>query len=86
VAIPDRHGCDAAREAALRGQTQQTNFCDRVLTGQEIDWLPEAMRVLRDELPKIDVTISSQSLARDLGDALMRGKLDVAFLRAEMKT
>jgi len=32
------------------------------------------MRVLRDEVPKIDVTISSQSLSRDLGDALMRGK------------
>jgi LysR family hca operon transcriptional activator len=85
-----RAGADSGRcrprSGAARGQTQQTNFCDRVLTGQEIDWLPEAMRVLRDELPKIDVTISSQSLARDLGDALMRGKLDVAFLRAEMKT
>jgi DNA-binding transcriptional LysR family regulator len=43
------------------------------------------MRVLRDELAKIDVTISSHSLSHELGDALMRGKLDVAFLRAEMK-
>ncbi len=55
------------------------------LTGQEIDWLPEVMRVLRDELPNIDVKVSSQSSSRDLGDALMRGRLDVAFLRPELK-
>jgi LysR family hca operon transcriptional activator len=30
------------------------------LTGQEMDRLPEAMRVLRDVLPEIEVTISSQ--------------------------
>jgi LysR family transcriptional regulator, hca operon transcriptional activator len=77
---------DAASEAARRAaKPSKPTFAIGFLTGQEIDWLPEVMRVLRDELPKIDVTISSQSLSRDLGDALMRGKLDVAFLRAEMK-
>jgi LysR family hca operon transcriptional activator len=42
------------------------------------------MRVLRDELSKINVTVSSQSSSHDLGEDLMRGKLDVAFLRAEI--
>jgi len=77
---------DAAGEAARRAaKPSKPTFAIGFLTGQEIDWLPEVMRVLRDELPKIDVTVSSQSSSRDLGDALMRGKLDVAFLRAEMK-
>jgi len=77
---------DAAGEAARRAaKPSKPTFAIGFLTGQEIDWLPEVMRVLRDELPNIDVTISSQSSSRDLGDALMRGKLDVAFLRAEMK-
>jgi LysR family hca operon transcriptional activator len=77
---------DAAGEAARRAaKPSKPTFAVGFLTGQEIDWLPEVMRVLRDELPKIDVTVSSQSSSRDLGDAVMRGKLDVAFLRAEMK-
>ena len=77
---------DAAGEAARRAaKPSKPTFAIGFLTGQEIVWLPEVMRVLRDELPKIDVTVSSQSSSRDLGDALMRGKLDVAFLRAEMK-
>jgi len=52
------------------------------LTGQEMDWLPDAMHILRDELPKIEVTVSSQ-YSPLLGDALMKGKLDLAFMRAE---
>jgi LysR family hca operon transcriptional activator len=51
-------------------------------TGEEITWLPRAMQVLRDELPNIDVTVSS-SYSPDLADALARGRLDLAFLRAE---
>src|SRR5258705_5300573 len=77
---------DAAAEAARRAaKPSKPTFAIGFLTGQEIDWLPQVMRVLRDELPNIEVTVSSQSSSRDLGDALMRGKLDVAFLRAEMK-
>ena len=34
------------------------------------------------ELPNVDVTVSSQ-YSPDLAEALMRGKLDVAFLRPE---
>jgi LysR family transcriptional regulator, hca operon transcriptional activator len=77
---------DAAGEAARRAaKPNKPTFAVGFLTGQEIDWLPEVMRVLRDELPKIDVTVSSQSSSQDLGKDLVRGKLDVAFLRAEMK-
>lgn len=70
---------DAARRAA---QPAKPTFALGFLTGQEMDWLPEAMRILRDELPKIDVTVCSQ-YSPDLADALVRGKLDVAFLRPE---
>ena len=76
---------DAAGEAARRAaKPSKSTFAIGFLTGQEIDWLPEAMRVLRDKLPNIDVTVSSH-YSPDLADALMRGKLDVAFLRPEAK-
>jgi LysR family hca operon transcriptional activator len=47
-----------------------------------MDWLPGAMRILRDELPNIEVTVVSQ-YSPELADALVRGKLDAAFLRRE---
>src|SRR5882672_6015646 len=74
---------EAAVEAARRAaQPARKTFAIGFLTGQEMDWLPEAMRILRDELPKIEVTVSSQ-YSPDLANALMRGKLDLAFLRPE---
>jgi len=74
---------DAASEAARRAaQPAKRTFALGFLTGQEMDWLPEAMRILRDELPNIEVTVSSQ-YSPDLAAALMRGKLDLAFLRPE---
>src|SRR6202790_553699 len=74
---------DAAGEASLRAaQPVKPTFALGFLTGQEMDWLPEAMRILRDELPNIEVTVSSQ-YSPDLAAALMRGKLDLAFLRPE---
>jgi LysR family hca operon transcriptional activator len=74
---------DAAGEAARRAaQPAKQTFALGFLTGQEMDWLPEAMRILRDELPNIEVTVCSQ-YSPDLAAALMRGKLDLAFLRPE---
>ena len=74
---------DAAREAARRAaRPAKTRFALGFLTGQEMDWLPEAMRILRDELPNIEVTVSSQ-YSPALAEALVRGSLDLAFLRAE---
>jgi LysR family hca operon transcriptional activator len=77
---------EAAAEAARRAvQPTKPTFAMGFLTGQEIDWLPEAMRIIRDQLPNIEVTVSSQD-SPDLADALMRGKLDIAFLRREKQT
>jgi len=74
---------DAATEAARRAaRPAKQVFALGFLTGQEMTWLPRAMQVLRDELPNIDVTVSSH-YSPDLADALARGKLDLAFLRAE---
>jgi LysR family transcriptional regulator, hca operon transcriptional activator len=76
---------DAAGEAARRAaKPSKPTFAIGFLTGQEIDWLPEVMRLLRDELPNIDVTVSSQ-YSPDLADGLMRGRLDVALMRPEPK-
>jgi LysR family transcriptional regulator, hca operon transcriptional activator len=75
---------EAAREATRRAaQPPKQSFALGFLTGQEMDWLPEAMRILRDELPNIEVTVSSYSR---LADGLMRGTLDLAFMRREAKT
>src|SRR5438046_7451067 len=74
---------EAAKEAARRAaQPARPTFALGFLTGREINWLPEAMRVLHDELPNIEVTVSSQN-SPDLADDLMRGRLDAAFMRPE---
>ena len=74
---------DAAVEAARRSaQPARKTFAIGFQTGQEMNWLPRAMHVLRDELKNIEVTISSD-YSPDLAEALVRGRLDVAFLRTE---
>lgn len=74
---------EAAVEAARRAaHPAKPTLALGFLTGQEMDWLPEAMRILRDELPNIEVTVSSQ-YSPDLAQDLMRGKLDLAFMRRE---
>jgi LysR family transcriptional regulator, hca operon transcriptional activator len=44
--------------------------------------MPKAMHILRDELPNIDIAVSSQT-SPELADGLTRGRLDLAFLRPE---
>jgi LysR family hca operon transcriptional activator len=74
---------EAAAEAARRAaQPARRTFAIGFQTGHEINWLPQAMHVLRDELKDIEVTISSD-YSPDLAEALVRGRLDVAFLRTE---
>jgi LysR family transcriptional regulator, hca operon transcriptional activator len=74
---------EAAREAARRAaHPEKPGFALGFLTGQEMDWLPEAMHILRDELPHIDVSVSSE-YSPVLADALTRGRLDLAFMRRE---
>jgi LysR family transcriptional regulator, hca operon transcriptional activator len=74
---------DAAVEAARRAaDPARKSFVIGFQTGHEMNWLPQAMHVLRDELKSIHVTISSD-YSPDLAQALACGRLDVAFLRVE---
>ena len=70
---------EAARRIAHPGKPC---FTMGFLTGHELTWMPEALRILRDELPNIDVMISSQ-YSPLLADGLSKGKIDAAFLRRE---
>jgi LysR family hca operon transcriptional activator len=72
-------GGEAARKAAYPAKP---TFVLGFLTGQEMDWLPEAINVLRDELPRTEITILSKA-SPWLAEALTRGKVDLAFMRAE---
>jgi LysR family transcriptional regulator, hca operon transcriptional activator len=74
---------EAASEAARRvAHSSKPCFTMGFLTGHELTWMPEALRILRDELPNIDVMISSQ-YSPLLADSLSKGKIDAAFLRRE---
>jgi LysR family hca operon transcriptional activator len=76
---------EAAAEAARRAaQHAKPTFAMGFQTGQEIDWLPRATSVLRDELLNIEIRVSSDH-STTLADDLQRGKLDIAFLRREQK-
>ncbi len=74
---------EAATEAARRvAHPAKPCFSMGFLTGHELTWMPEALQILRDELPNIDVMISSQ-YSPLLADGLSKGKIDAAFLRRE---
>lgn len=74
---------EAAAEAARRAaQPSRSAFVIGFLTGYEMDWLPAVMGILRPQLASTEVTIHSQD-SPDLAAGLMRGKIDIAFLRAE---
>ncbi|HTV26868.1 MAG TPA: LysR family transcriptional regulator [Xanthobacteraceae bacterium] len=74
---------ETAAEAARRAaRPEKAAFVIGFLTGQELVWLPETLRILRGEDPDIEITLASQS-SPELAGALMRGKVDVAFLRRE---
>jgi LysR family hca operon transcriptional activator len=74
---------EAAAEAARRvAHPAKPCFAMGFLTGHELTWMPEALRIFRDELPNIDVMISSQ-YSPQLANALLKGNVDAAFLRRE---
>jgi LysR family hca operon transcriptional activator len=74
---------EAAAEAARRvAHPAKPCFAMGFLTGHELTWMPEALQILRDELPNIDVMISSQ-YSPLLAEGLSKGKIDAAFLRRE---
>ncbi|HTC99129.1 MAG TPA: LysR family transcriptional regulator [Bradyrhizobium sp.] len=74
---------EAATEAARRAaQPSKQVFAMGFTTGQEVEWLPRATSLLRDELANIEIRVSSDHSVT-LADALTHGRLDVAFLRTE---
>jgi LysR family hca operon transcriptional activator len=74
---------DAAVEAARRAaQPSRQRLALGFLTGLEMSWLPRAMQLLHADLSSVDVTVSSD-YSPDLADAVARGRLDLAFMRAE---
>jgi LysR family hca operon transcriptional activator len=51
---------EAATEAARRAaQPARSVFSIGFLTGQEVDWLPHAPGILGDQLPNIEIMVSS---------------------------
>src|ERR1700730_2761024 len=73
-----------AASAAARQVAHPAKPCFTMgfLTGHELTWMPEALQILCDELPNIDVMISSQ-YSPLLADGLSKGNIDAAFLRRE---
>src|SRR3979490_2249185 len=74
---------DAAVEAARRAaQPAKKTFAIGFQTGHEMNWLPRATQVVGDELTTIRVAVTSD-FSPDIAEALVRGRLDVAFMRVE---
>ncbi|GMO43568.1 LysR family transcriptional regulator [Bradyrhizobium sp. TM233] len=74
---------EAATDGARRtAEPQRPTLSMGFLVGLEVMWLPHLLRILREEAPEVEVTLCTQS-SPELTLALMRGKLDVAFLRPE---
>jgi LysR family transcriptional regulator, hca operon transcriptional activator len=74
---------EAAGEAARRAAYPEPRMLALgFLSGCEPEWLPAVTHVLREELPKIEVTISSKH-SPQLAEGLATGKLDAAFMRPE---
>lgn len=69
----------SARRAALPAKPR---LALGFLTGQEMTWLTDAMHLLREPFPNIEVTVSSD-YSTELAAALSRGELDAAFMRPE---
>jgi len=69
--------CESAKRA---GRAAKTSFVLGFLTGYELEWLPRVLNVLNSELRNIEIVIHSGS-SPELTQALLRGQVDVAFIR-----
>ena len=74
--------CEAARNTE---RPHKPGFGLGFLPGQEVIWLSEALRIVREEAADVDVTITTKS-SPELANALMQGEIDVALLRRETRT
>ena len=74
---------EAMVEATRRAASPvKTKFVLGFLTGYEFEWLGAVMSIMRDELPTTEVVIHSLS-SPELANSLMRGHVDLAFMRHE---
>ena len=74
-------------EAAVHAARQvvyptKPSFALGFMIGHDSTWLPETLKILRDELPNIHLVISTQN-SPQLAAAVLHGGIDVAFLRRE---
>src|SRR5258708_38955767 len=75
---------DAAVEAARRAaQPAKRKVALGFLTGMEMTWLPEAVHILRGELPAVEVTVSSD-YSPDISEGLEQRRLDLAIQRHDL--
>jgi LysR family transcriptional regulator, hca operon transcriptional activator len=72
----------AVRSARQIAHPAKPSFAMGFMIGHDRTWLPEALKLLRDELPNIHVVISTQN-SPQLATALLHGGIDLAFLRRE---
>jgi LysR family transcriptional regulator, hca operon transcriptional activator len=72
----------AVQSARQIAYPAKPSFALGFMIGHERTWLPEALNLLRDELPNIHVVISTQN-SPQLATALLHGGIDLAFLRRE---
>jgi LysR family hca operon transcriptional activator len=74
---------ETAAEAARRAvRPAKAVFAIGFLTGQEAAWLAPATRILGDQLPNIEIRVSS-GFSVTLAEDLKQGRVDIAFLRHE---
>ncbi len=74
---------DAAGEAARRAaHPERANLSLGFLSGEDVEWLPEAMRILRQALSRIEIKVVTGH-SPDIADAVSQRKIDVGFIRPE---
>jgi LysR family hca operon transcriptional activator len=72
----------AVQSARQIARPAKPSFALGFMIGHDRTWLPEALNLLRDELPDIHVVISTQN-SPQLAAAVLHGGIDLAFLRRE---
>jgi LysR family hca operon transcriptional activator len=78
------HAAEAADAARRAARPHKHRFSVCFLSGQEVDWLPRVMQLLRADLPNIDFRVSSLH-SPAVADAVQRGEVDLGFSRLERR-
>ena len=78
------HAAEAAEAARRAARPLKHRFSVCFLSGQEVDWLPGVMQLLRSDLPNIDFRVSSLH-SPVVADAVQRGEVDLGFSRLERR-